>query len=110
MNARSCGGTALCARAFTFCDVRNWLVANRRMAVRLQGHCRQVALFQVGIYGAVTLSAGNVFFDEIGVLQPHEFDGEAILDVADHTALRLADRDHNADRWSQFGRDADRRA
>jgi hypothetical protein len=53
------------------------------------------------IYGAVTLFASDVVFDEIGVLQPHEFNGEAIFDVAHDAALGLADRDDNADRRPQ---------
>lgn len=41
--------------------------------------------------------------------QPHEFDGEAIFDVPDNTALRLADSDDDADWRPQCRRDADRR-
>jgi hypothetical protein len=44
------------------------------------------------VYRKVTLFAGHVVFDEVGMLETHELDGEAILDVADNTALRLADR------------------
>src|SRR5262245_46610250 len=60
------------------------------------------------VYGAVTLIAGNVFFDEIGMLQPHELDGKAIVDVTHNAALRLSDGDHDADWRSQFASDADR--
>src|ERR1019366_464316 len=38
---------------------------------------------------APDLSAGDVFFDEIGVLQAGEFDGEAVLDMTDHPAPGL---------------------
>jgi hypothetical protein len=55
------------------------------------------------VYAAVTLFAGDVIFDEIGVLQAHEFDSEAVLDVTDHPALGLADGDHGADRRPQLG-------
>jgi hypothetical protein len=33
------------------------------------------------VYGAVTLFAGHVFFNEVGVLQPHELDGKSVVDV-----------------------------
>lgn len=49
------------------------------------------------VYGVVTLFAGHVFFNEVGVLQAHELDGKAILDVTHHAALRLSDGDHHAD-------------
>ena len=58
------------------------------------------------IYRAVTLFAGNIVFDEIGVLQAHEFDGEAIFDVPHHAALGFANRDDDADQRPQIGRDA----
>jgi hypothetical protein len=61
------------------------------------------------VYVAVTLFAGDVIFDEIGVLQAHEFDSEAVLDVTDHPALSLADGDHGADRRPQLGRNSDSR-
>ena len=35
--------------------------------------------------------AGNVFFDEVGVLEPVEFDREAALDMTDHAAGGLAE-------------------
>jgi hypothetical protein len=38
------------------------------------------------VYGAVTLFAGDVVFDGIGMLQAGEFDGETVLDVTDHPA------------------------
>src|SRR5262245_15221892 len=59
------------------------------------------------IYGAVTLFAGHVFFYEVGMLQPHELDGEAIIDVTYNAALRLADSDYDADWRSQLASDAD---
>ena len=62
------------------------------------------------IYGAVTLFTGDVVFDEIGVLQPHEFNGKAIFDMAHDADLGLADRDDNTDRRAQVRRDADCRA
>src|SRR5262245_28129498 len=62
------------------------------------------------IYGAVTPFASYVFFNEVGMLQPHELDGEAIIDVTYNAALRLSDRDHDADWRSQFAGDADRGA
>ena len=61
------------------------------------------------IYSAVTLFAGYVFFNEVGVLQPHEFDGKAIVDVTHNAALRLSDGDHDADWRSQLARDSQRR-
>jgi hypothetical protein len=45
----------------------------------------------------VTLFAGHVVFDEVGVLETHEFNGEAIFDMADNAALRLADGNDDAD-------------
>src|ERR1039458_9067905 len=56
------------------------------------------------------LSAGDVFFDEIGVLQAGEFNGETVLDMTDHPALGLADGNHAADNGPQFRRDGDRGA
>ena len=53
--------------------------------------------FLRGVYAAVTLFAGHIVLNEIGVLQPHEFDGEAIFDVPHDAALRLADRNDDAD-------------
>ena len=46
-----------------------------------------------GVYQRLTLLAGDVFFDEIGVLQAGEFNGESVLDVADPTSssVRRAD-------------------
>ena len=58
--------------------------------------------FLRGVYAAVTLFAGHIVLNEIGVLQPHEFDGEAIFDVAHDAALRLADRDDRTNRWPQI--------
>ena len=49
------------------------------------------------VYGAVTLFTGHVFFDEVGVLQPHELDGKSVVDVTHDAALRLSDGDHDAD-------------
>ena len=49
------------------------------------------------IYLKVTLFAGHVVFDEVGVLETHELNGEAIFDVADNAALRLADGNDDAD-------------
>ena len=54
--------------------------------------------FLRGIYAAVTLFAGHVLLNEIGVLQPHEFDGKAIFDMAHDAPLRLADRDDRTNR------------
>ena len=54
------------------------------------------------------LLAGHVFFEEIGMLQAREFDGEAVIDVTDHASLRLADGDHGADCGLQIRRDRDR--
>jgi hypothetical protein len=62
------------------------------------------------IYCAVTLFAGYVFLNEVGVLQPHELDGKAIVDVTHNAALRLSDGDHDADWRSQLAGDADRGA
>jgi hypothetical protein len=39
----------------------------------------------------VTLFAGHVFFNEVGVLQAHEFDRKAVFDVTHDAALRLAE-------------------
>ena len=60
------------------------------------------------VYVAVTLFAGDVIFDEIRVLQAHEFDGEAVFNVTHHPALRFADGDHGSDRRSQLRRDGNR--
>ena len=57
-----------------------------------------------GIYRKVTLFAGHVVFDEVGMLETHEFDGEAIFDMADNAALRLADRYDDADGRAEIGR------
>lgn len=88
--------------------------ANLRAAVRRRASATSSMLPRAPnlahrIYGAVTLFAGYVFFNKVGMLQPHEFDGEAIFDVPDNTALRLADGDNDADWRPQFRRDADRR-
>lgn len=53
--------------------------------------------FARGVYQRLTLLAGDVFFDEVGVLQTGKFDGESVLDVTDHPALRLSDGNHAAD-------------
>ena len=53
--------------------------------------------FARSVYGPVTLFTGNAVFDEIGVLQSHEFDGETIFYVPDHAALRLSNRDNDAE-------------
>ncbi len=45
------------------------------------------------VYPAVSLFAGNVLFDEVGMLQTSELDGEAVVDVTHHAALRLAKGD-----------------
>ena len=58
--------------------------------------------FLRGVYAAVTLFAGHIVLNEIGVLQPHEFDGEAIFDMAHDSPLRLADRDDRTNRWPQI--------
>lgn len=50
------------------------------------------------LYRAVTLFAGNIFLDEIGVLEAHEFDRKAVLDVTHHAALGLAYGDDYTDR------------
>src|SRR5450756_1753088 len=46
---------------------------------------------------APDLSAGDVFFDEIGVLQAGEFDGEAVLDMTavSYTHLRAHETRHD---------------
>jgi hypothetical protein len=58
--------------------------------------------FLRGVYAAVTLFAGHIVLNEIGVLQAHEFDGEAIFDMAHDAALRLTDRDDRTNRWPQI--------
>src|SRR5215813_5271364 len=50
------------------------------------------------------LPAGDVFFDEVGVLEADEFDREAVLEVTDHPAGGLPDRHAGADLWPVFGR------
>src|SRR6185312_1512025 len=62
------------------------------------------------VYGAVTLFAGHVFFNEVGVLQPHELDRKSVFDVAHDPALRLADCHYDANWRSQLATDADRGA
>src|ERR1035441_7148477 len=47
--------------------------------------------FMQPVYRRLTLFAGDVFFDEVGMLQAGEFDGETVLDMADHPAPGLAD-------------------
>ncbi len=42
-----------------------------------------------GVYGAVTLFAGDVVFDEVGMLQPGELDREAVFDITDNAARCL---------------------
>ena len=59
------------------------------------------------VYGAVTLFAGHVFFNEVGVLQPHELDPKSVVDVTHDAALRLTDGDHDADWRSQITGDSD---
>jgi hypothetical protein len=49
-----------------------------------------------GIYGAVTLFAGDIVFDEIGMLEAHEFDGKAIFNVAHNAALSFSNRHDDA--------------
>jgi hypothetical protein len=58
----------------------------------------------------VTLFAGDVVFDEIRVLQAHEFDGKAIFDVAHNATLGFSNRDNAAHRTPQIRRDSDRGA
>jgi hypothetical protein len=62
------------------------------------------------VYRPLTLFAGDVFLDEVGMLEPRELNGEAVLDVTDDAALRLAEGDQAADRRPQVRRDGDRRA
>src|SRR5215472_4605023 len=51
------------------------------------------------------LPAGDVFFDEVGVLEADEFDREAVLEVTDHPAGGLPDRHAGADLGPVFGRE-----
>ena len=44
----------------------------------------------------VTLFAGDALFDEVGMLQAREFDGESVIDMAHDAARRLADGHHRA--------------
>src|SRR6478672_5531140 len=62
------------------------------------------------VYGAVTLFAGHVFFNEVGVLQPHELNGKPVVDMTHDTALRLSDGDYDADWRPQVTGDANRGA
>ena len=75
---------------------QDWFVVGPATARSLTGPLPSGRNLRLRIYGAVTLSAGNLFLDEIW--------------VADDAPLRLADRNHHADRGAQVGRDADRRA
>src|SRR5262249_23708635 len=50
------------------------------------------------------LPAGDVFFDEVGVLEADEFDREAVLEVTDHPAGGLPDRHAGAHLGPVFGR------
>ena len=59
--------------------------------------------FTRAVYRAVRLFAGDVGFDGVGMLQAGEFDGKAILDMANHPARRLADGNRRADVGPQFG-------
>lgn len=84
----------------------------RRPGVAVRGfNYRSIAAtvrkFALRIYRVVTLFTGYVFFDEIGMLEAHEFDGETIFDVPNDAPLRLAHGDHDADWRSQFCCDSD---
>jgi hypothetical protein len=60
--------------------------------------------FREPLYQPLSLSAGDVLFDEVVVLQAGEFHGEAVLDMTDHAALGLSDGNYAADRRPQFRR------
>jgi hypothetical protein len=62
------------------------------------------------VYDAVTLFAGDVVFDGVGMLQAGELDGEAVVDMTDHVAWSFADGDRGAHRRPQIGSDRDRGA
>jgi hypothetical protein len=95
-----------CARLLlAVCKLRRFDVSERGFGYR--SIAATVRNFPLRIYCVVTLFTGYVFFDEIGMLQAHEFDGEAIFDVPDDAPLRLADGHHDADWRSQFCRDSD---
>ena len=66
--------------------------------------------FTQSIYQRETLIAGDVFFDEVGMLQAGEFDSEAVFDMTDNAACSFADGDRSANRGSQFRSNCDRRA
>lgn len=100
--AKWCVRTRLRARAFTFRGVRKRSSQSGEWAAAYVLTAGIVRTFALRIYRAVTLFAGNIFLDEIGVLQAHEFDGEAIFDMAHDAPLRLADRDDRTNRWSQI--------
>ena len=87
------------------CRLRRTDVSGRGFGYR--SIAATVRNFALRIYRVVTLFTGYVFFDEIGVLEAHEFDGEAIFDVPDDAPLRLADGHHDADWRSQFCCDSD---
>ena len=62
------------------------------IAERALGAVRDAAEFERSVvYRALRLFAGDVVFDEVGMLQAGEFDREAVVDMAHHAALRLAD-------------------
>ena len=49
---------------------------------------------------------GDRVFDEVRMLQPGEFDGKPVFEVAHHAALHIAERDQRADRRTLIGGDA----
>src|SRR5476651_500182 len=64
--------------------------------------------FTRAVYSSVTLFAGDVVFDGVGMLQAGEFDGEAILDMTDYPAHNFANGDRGANRGPKVGRNRDR--
>src|SRR6476660_6944461 len=81
--------------------------AGRPVAARASGGVARTRNTGRSLYRAVTLFAGNIFLDEIGMLEAHELDRKAILDVTHHAALGLAHSNNHTDRWPQVGSDSD---
>ena len=65
-----------------------------------------VAKFLNASGGGSASAAADCVFEEVRVLQPGELDGKAVLEMAHHAALHLAERDQRADRRPLLGGDA----
>src|SRR6476646_4622572 len=64
--------------------------------------------FTGAVYRTVTLYTGDVFFEEVWVLQAGKFDSKPVFNVTNHAARRFADGDCAADCRPHIGCDRDR--